>query len=151
MAETTTYRKAKAPRIARTSGRALTMAFLMTMLGAVFLLASPKISLSGGFMNISNAILAMGFLVAGVLWAIIEIYTPPGKSTSDLLLRWVVALLIGVPIGGVAGYISGFGPLIILPASQGNAFAFLVEVAFLWLTACVMFAAAWWHSRGVVA
>ena len=151
MSETTTYRKAKAPRIARTTARAMTAAFILSMLEAMVLFASPQISLAGGFLNVKNGILAFGFLLSGLIWGVAEIYTAPGKSTADLLIRWGFAIIVGLGIGGIAGYISGFGPLVILPAAQGNTLAFATELAFLWLSAAFAFSAAWWHSRGVVA
>lgn len=147
----TLYRKVKRPSKARTGARGFAGATVLLLLEAIVLFASPNISLAGGFMNITNGLLAFGFVLGAFFWGLIEIYTGPGEKTWDLIWRWVTGVLAGLIIGGIVGYVTGFGPNVILPASEGNALAFVTELAFLWVSACFAYAAAWWHSRGVVA
>jgi hypothetical protein len=86
--------------------------------------------------------------MSAVFWALIELFTPPGRTYTDLLVRYIPALDIGLIVGGALGYFFNFGELVIVPAYNGNIDAiFFLIIAFLSGTAIIS-DAVWEHDKG---
>lgn len=86
--------------------------------------------------------------MSAVFWALIELFTPPGRTYTDLLIRYIPALIIGLIVGGALGYFFNFGELVIVPAYHDNIDAiFFLIIAFLSGTAIIA-DAVWEHDKG---
>ena len=97
---------------------------------------------------VSQGVLFPAVIMSSVFWALIELFTPPGRTYTDLLIRYIPALIIGLVIGGALGYFFNFGKLVIIPAYSGNVDAiFFIIVAFLSGTAIIA-DAVWEHDKG---
>lgn len=121
--------------------------FLFFLLLITFL-SRPILSNVHGSYIVSQGVLFPAVIMSAIFWALIELFTPPGRTYSDLLIRYIPALVIGLIIGGALGYFFNFGKLVIVPAYAGNIDAiFFIIVAFLSGTAIIA-DAVWEHDKG---
>ena len=121
--------------------------FLFFLLLITFL-SRPVLSKVHGEFLISQGILFSAVVMSAVFWALIELFTPPGRTYTDLLIRYIPALIIGLIVGGALGYFFNFGELVIVPAYHDNIDAiFFLIIAFLSGTAIIA-DAVWEHDKG---
>jgi uncharacterized integral membrane protein len=121
--------------------------FLFFLLLITFL-SRPVLSKVHGEFLISQGILFPAVVMSAVFWALIELFTPPGRTYTDLLVRYIPALIIGLIVGGALGYFFNFGELVIVPAYNGNIDAiFFLIIAFLSGTGIIA-DAVWEHDKG---
>jgi hypothetical protein len=126
----------------------ITAGFILFALLLITFLSRPLLSSVHGDFIVSQGILFPAVVMSAIFWALIELFTPPGRSYSDLLVRYIPALIIGLIVGGALGYLFNFGQLVIVPAYHGNVDAiFFLIVSFLSGTA-IIFDAVWEHDKG---
>lgn len=126
----------------------ITAGFILFALLLITALSRPLLSRVHGDFIISQGILFPAVVMSAIFWALIELFTPPGRSYADLLIRYIPALIIGLIVGGALGYLFNFGQLVIVPAYNGNVDAiFFLIVAFLSGTA-IIWDAVWEHDKG---
>ncbi len=111
------------------------------------LLSRPVFMFSGHEFQVTQGMLAGGLLFGGLVWMIIEIYTPAGKGIVDLIARPFVGFAVGAFIGGFYGYEFNFGAYVILPAHEGNIGAQIELLGIFLAFAVFVLNAAWSHSR----
>ena len=116
---------------------------------AAAMFSGSTISLLAGHIYVSNGIAAMGAVFAALVFGLEEIFTGPSRDHVDFIWKVLVSLFVGAPLGGLVGYMTGFGPLVQVPAMAGNPFALLLEAGMLYFTASIAFVGAYFHSRGV--
>jgi len=127
---------------------AVIVALFGTFLLLVSLLSKPQFVVLNHTVVLTQGIVAPAILMGAIVWAIIEFYTPPGKSISDLLARIIPAFVIGAFLGGLLGYMFNFGKYVINPAFSGNSDALLFLVAVLLAGLAITWNAAWSHTHG---
>ena len=126
----------------------ITAGFILFALLLITFLSRPLLSSVHGDFIVSQGILFPAVVMSAIFWALIELFTPPGRSYMDLLVRYIPAVIIGLIVGGALGYLFNFGQLVIIPAYHGNVDAiFFLIVAFLSGTA-IIFDAVWEHDKG---
>lgn len=126
----------------------ITAGFILFALLLITFLSRPILSSVHGDFIISQGILFPAVVMSAIFWALIELFTPPGRSYTDLLIRYIPAMIIGLIVGGALGYLFNFGQLVIVPAYNGNVDAiFFLIVAFLSGTA-IIWDAVWEHDKG---
>ena len=111
------------------------------------LLSRPVFMFQGHEFQVTQGMLAGGLLFGGLVWMIIEIYTPAGKGIVDLIARPFVGFAVGAFIGGFYGYEFSFGAYVILPAHNGNLGAQIELLGIFLAFAVFVLNAAWSHSR----
>jgi hypothetical protein len=115
---------------------------------AIAFLSRPDLAKVHGSFIVSQGVLIPAAVMSAVFWALIELFTPPGKTFMQLVDRYIPALVIGLIVGGGLGYLFDFGKLVIVPAYNGNMDAvFFLAAAFIAGTA-VMWDAVWEHNKG---
>ena len=127
---------------------AVIVALLGTFLLLVSLLSRPQFVISGHTVILTQGIVAPAVLMGAIIWAIVEFFTPPGRTISDLLVRIIPAFIVGAFLGGLLGYLFNFGKYVIEPAFNGNADALLFLVSVLVAGLAVTWNAAWSHKHG---
>lgn len=121
---------------------------LLFFIMVIAFLSRPILSKVHGEFIVSQGILIPAAIFSAVTWALIELFTPPGKTLAQLLERYIPALLIGLFIGGGLGYLFNFGSLVVIPAYNHNVDAiFFLIVAFISGTA-IIGDAVWEHNKG---
>ena len=129
---------------------AIIVAVIASLLFAVSLLSRPQVVILNHTVVISQGLVVPAILVGALIWAAIEVMTPPGKGIADLLIRSLVGFIIGGIVGGILGYSFSFGDYLLAPAFAGNAGAIFELVAILFLGMVVIWDAAWSHRRQYV-
>ena len=127
---------------------AVVVALLGTFLLLVSLLSRPQIVILHHTVILTQGIVAPAVLMGAIVWAMVEFFTPPGRTIEDLLIRIIPAFIIGAFLGGLLGYMFNFGKYVIEPAFNGNPDALLFLVAVLAAGLAVTWNAAWAHRHG---
>ena len=127
---------------------AVIVALFGTFLLLISLLSKPQFVVMNHTVVLTQGIVAPAVLMGAIVWAIVEFFTPPGRSISDLLVRIVPAFIIGAFIGGLLGYLFNFGKYVINPAFNGNPDALLFLISVLIAGLAVTWNAAWAHKHG---
>lgn len=127
-------------------------AVIVAMLGTILLLVSflsrPQIEILHHTVVLTQGIVAPAIVLGAITWALIEYFTPPGVSVTDLLVRIIPAFVVGGFLGGLLGYYYHFGQYVIEPAFAGNPNAVLFLVAALVAGLATTWNAAWAHKHG---
>ena len=126
---------------------ALVIAVIAIVAMMVTYLMPPQLTIFNHKLVVTQGILIPGLLVGAFLWGIIEIYTSRGKSKIDVILRPLVAFIIGAFVGGFLGYEFNFGQYIIVPAFHLNLYALYEFVAIFIAYVMFIIEAAWWHNK----
>jgi hypothetical protein len=119
-----------------------------TFLLLISLLSKPQFVVMHHTVVLTQGIVAPAVLMGAIVWAIVEFFTPPGKSIEDLLVRIIPAFIIGAFFGGLLGYMYNFGDYVINPAFNGSADALLFLVSVLVAGLAIVWNAAWSHKHG---
>jgi len=127
---------------------AVIVALFGTFLLLVSLLSRPQLVILHHTVILTQGIVAPAILMGAIIWAIVEFFTPPGRTISDLLVRIIPAFIVGAFLGGLLGYMFNFGKYVIEPAFNGNPDALLFLVAVLAAGLAVTWNAAWSHKHG---
>ena len=127
---------------------AVVVALFGMFLFLISLFSPPQIEVINHTVVLTQGIVAPAVLMGAIVWAIVEFFTPPGKSIEDLLVRIIPAFIIGAFVGGLLGYMYNFGDYVINPAFNGNPDALLFLVAVLLSGLAVTWNAAWSHKHG---
>ncbi len=127
---------------------AVIVALLGTFLLLVSMLSKPQFVILHHTVVLTQGIVAPAILMGAIVWAIVEFFTPPGRSIQDLLIRIIPAFIVGAFVGGLLGYMFNFGKYVIEPAFNGNPDALLFLVAVLTAGLAVTWNAAWSHKHG---
>ncbi|MDS0257755.1 hypothetical protein ApAK_08800 [Thermoplasmatales archaeon AK] len=127
---------------------AVIVALLGTFLLLVSLLSRPQFIIMHHTVVLTQGIVAPAVLMGAIAWAIIEFFTPPGRSIEDLLIRIIPAFIMGAFLGGLLGYMFNFGKYVIEPAFNGNPDALLFLVSVLVAGIAITWNAAWSHRHG---
>ncbi len=114
----------------------------------VGLLAKPTYTILNHVVVFNDGIIAPAIIFGAMTWAIIEAFTPPGKSIIDLIWRAVIGFALGGIIGGFLGYEFAFAQYVIIPSFNGNTAASIYLVAILIFGLIVIWDAAWSHRKG---
>ncbi|MEM3193345.1 MAG: hypothetical protein QW292_14910, partial [Candidatus Parvarchaeota archaeon] len=123
-------------------------ALLGTFLLLVSMLSKPQFVILHHTVVLTQGIVAPAILLGAVVWALVEFFTPPGRSIEDLLVRIIPAFIIGAFLGGLLGYMFNFGKYVLEPAFYGNPDALLFLEAVLAAGLAVTWNAAWSHKHG---
>ncbi|MHB1708720.1 MAG: hypothetical protein ACYCT2_04510 [Thermoplasmataceae archaeon] len=126
----------------------LVIGLLATLLLFVGLLAKPTYTILNHVIVFNDGIIAPAIIFGAVIWAVIETFTPPGKSILDLIWRAFAGFVIGGFIGGFMGYEFSFAQYIIVPAYAGNSAAILYLVSILVFGLVVIWDAVWSDRKG---
>ena len=126
---------------------AVIVALLGTFLLLVSLLSRPQFVIMHHTVVLTQGIVAPAVLMGAIVWAMVEFFTPPGRTVEDLLIRIIPAFIIGAFLGGLLGYMFNFGKFVIEPAFNGNPDALLFLVAVLAAGLAVTWNAAWSHRQ----
>ena len=126
---------------------ALAFGSALIIVMSALLFSKPSFGFSGHVYYISQGIGAFALFVGGLFWAITEMFTPAGRGFWTLFSRFLVAIIFGGIIGGIAGSASNFGELVIVPVSNGNPLAIFMTAGYLFVFAVLVYSAAWMHSR----
>ena len=127
---------------------AVIVALFGTFLLLVSLLSRPQIVILHHTVVITQGVVAPAIIMGAIVWSIVELFTPPGKTIEDLLVRIVPAFVIGGLIGGFLGYEYNFGTYVIRPAMSGNVDAVFFLISVLIASIAVTWNAAWQHMHG---
>ncbi|PYB68290.1 hypothetical protein DMB44_04395 [Thermoplasma sp. Kam2015] len=127
---------------------AVIVALIGTFLLLVSLLSKPQFVIMHHTVVLTQGIVAPAVLMGAIVWAMVEFFTPPGRSIEDLLVRIIPAFIIGAFIVGLLGYMFSFGKFVIEPAFNGNPNALLFLVSVLVAVLAVTWNAAWSHKHG---
>ena len=127
---------------------AVIVALLGTFLLLVSLLSRPQFVIMHHTVVLTQGIVAPAVLMGAIVWAMVEFFTPPGRTVEDLLIRIIPAFVVGAFLGGLLGYMFNFGKYVIEPAFNGNPDALLFLVAVLAAGLAVTWNAAWSHRHG---
>ncbi len=127
---------------------AVIVALLGTFLLLVSLLSRPQFVIMNHTVVLTQGIVAPAVLMGAIVWAMVEFFTPPGRTIEDLLIRIIPAFIVGAFLGGLLGYMFNFGKFVIEPAFNGNPDALLFLVAVLAAGLAVTWNAAWSHKHG---
>ena len=127
---------------------AVIVALLGTFLLLVSLLSRPQFVIMHHTVVLTQGIVAPAVLMGAIVWAMVEFFTPPGRTIEDLLIRIIPAFIVGAFLGGLLGYMFNFGKFVIEPAFNGNPDALLFLVAVLAAGLAVTWNAAWSHRHG---
>ena len=127
---------------------AVIVALFGTFLLLISLLSKPQFVIMNHTVVLTQGIVAPAVLMGAIVWAIVEFFTPPGKSIEDLLVRIIPAFIIGAFFGGLLGYMYNFGDYVINPAFNGSADALLFLVSVLVAGLAIVWNAAWSHKHG---
>ena len=119
-----------------------------TFLLIVSLLSKPQIVVLNHQVVLTQGVVAPAILMGAIFWALIEFFTPPGKSVEDLLIRIIPAFIIGGIFGGLLGYLFNFGGYVLNPAFNGNDDAILFLVSVFIGGLAITWNAAWAHKHG---
>lgn len=125
------------------------VALLGTFLLLVTSLSKPQFVILHHTVVLSQGVILPAVIMAGIMWGIVEVFTPPGKGIVDLLIRIIPAFIIGAFIGGTLGYMLNFGGYVIDPAFNGNAEALFMLVAALISGIIITWEAGWLDSHGL--
>lgn len=131
-------------------GMGISAIILSLILSIVFLasmFARPVIQLSDGRVLYLDGIIASAVLLGSMMWALIELVTPPGKGIT-LIWRAGLGLIIGGAIGAYVGYSFSFAQYVILPIYQHDNYALFYFLTILIFGLAVIWAAAWDHRHG---
>jgi len=123
------------------------LAALVLLIEIAVVLAKPTISFDGTLIVVTNGVIAFALLVGAFIWALVEMFTPAGRSVVDLAVRFIGSFFIGAIIGGFLSVLFGFGQYLLIPVSYGNIFAEYMAVGFIFVFAVVVFNAAWLHNK----
>ena len=85
---------------------AVIVALLGTFLLLVSLLSRPQIVILHHSVVITQGLVAPAIIMGAIVWSIIELFTPPGRTLEDLLIRIIPAFVIGGVVGLLSTYIS---------------------------------------------
>ena len=127
---------------------AVIVALFGTFLLLVSLLSRPQIVILHHSVVITQGLVAPAIIMGAIVWSIIELFTPPGRTIEDLLIRIVPAFVIGGLIGGFLGYEYNFGDYVIRPAMSGNVDAVFFLISVLIASIALTWNAAWQHMHG---
>ena len=78
---------------------ALVIAVIAIVAMMVTYLMPPQLTIFNHKLVVTQGILIPGLLVGAFLWGVIEIYTSHGKGKIDVILRPLVAFIIGAFVG----------------------------------------------------
>lgn len=120
-------------------------ALVLVMLALLF--SKPSFGFSGHVYYISQGIGVFALFVGGLFWAIAEMFTKAGRGFWTLFSRFLVAIIFGGIIGGIAGAASNFGELVLVPVSNGNPLAVFMALGYLFVFGVLVYSASWMHSR----
>lgn len=140
----TLYRKIPGKRM---SVGTVIFASILLLVELALLFSKPSFSFAGHTYYISQGIGTFALFVGGLFWAIAEMFTPAGRGFWTLFSRFLVAILFGGIIGGIAGAASNFGELVLVPVSNGNPLAIFMAVGYIWVFAVLVYSASWMHVR----
>ncbi len=90
---------------------AVIVALLGTFLILVSMLSRPQFVLMHHTIVLTQGIVAPAIIMGSIVWAIVEFFTPPGRTISDLLIRIIPAFIVGGFIGGLLGYMFNRRPV----------------------------------------
>ena len=127
---------------------AVLIGLLGTFLLIVSLLSKPQIVVLNHQVVLTQGVVAPAILMGAIFWALIEFFTPPGKSIEDLLIRIIPAFVLGGIFGGLLGYLFNFGGYVLNPAFNGNDDAILFLASVLIGGLAITWNAAWAHTHG---
>ena len=127
---------------------AVIIGLLGTFLLLVSLLSKPQVEILHHVVVITQGIVAPAVIMGIIFWALIEFFTPPGKSIEDLLIRIIPAFVIGGIFGGLLGYLFNFGGYVLNPAFNGNDDAILFLISVFIGGLAIIWNAAWAHKHG---
>ena len=127
---------------------AVLIGLLGTFLLIVSLLSKPQIVVLNHQVVLTQGVVAPAILMGAIFWALIEFFTPPGKSIEDLLIRIIPAFVLGGIFGGLLGYLFNFGGYVLNPAFNGNDDAILFLASVLIGGLAITWNAAWAHKHG---
>ena len=127
---------------------AVIVALLGTFLLLISLLSRPQIVILHHTVVITQGVVAPAIIMGAIVWSIVELFTSPGKTIEDLLVRIIPAFVIGGLIGGFLGYEYNFGTYVIRPAMSGNVDAVFFLISVLIASIAVTWNAAWQHMHG---
>ncbi len=146
VANATTYRVYRASW----DTAAVVFAVVVILLELVFLFAKPTVSLFGKTVAVTSGIVAFAGVTGAMLWAIVEVVTPPRKHRFDIWLRFFGSFILGFFIGGFLGYYFNFGQLVLVPSYNGNYLA-MFEVFAIFIAVIILVSnAAWAHNKGFI-
>ena len=130
---------------------AVVVAVIATILWLVTMLSTPRFTLVGHTVVLTQGIMAGFILVGAAGWVLIEVFTRPGETVWDLIARVAVGFIGFGLIGGLAAYVFDFGDYLIVPALVGgNDFAAFEFAGVIFLGFVLIWNAAWSHSRRFV-
>ena len=127
---------------------AVIVALFGTFLLLVSLLSRPQIVILHHTVVITQGVVAPAIIMGAIVWSIVELFTPPGQTIDDLLVRIIPAFVIGGLIGGFLGYEYNFGTYVIRPAMSGNVDAVFFLISVLIASIAITWNAAWQHMHG---
>ncbi len=138
--------------MARSSWDIVAMIFAVAVIfiELALMFSKPVISfaLGGKYISVTNGILAFAGVTGGLLWAVVEVMTPPRRRRLDIFLRFFGSFIIGFFIGGFFGYYFMFGQYLLVPMYNGNMLATFEVIAIYIAFVIMVINAAWAHNKG---
>lgn len=119
-----------------------------TLLLIVSLLSKPQFHILNHTVVLTQGVIAPAIMMGTLVWALVEVFTPPGKGIGDLLARIIPAFIIGSLVGGTLGYLLNFGGYVLNPAAHGNVNAIFFLISALVSSLAILWEAAWAHTHG---
>ena len=98
------------------------LAALLSIFFVAAMFARPTIDIAHGKVLYLDGIIASAIILGSMMWALIEVLTPPGNAIS-LIWRAGAGLIIGGAVGAYIGYSFNFSQYIIIPIFSGNTYA----------------------------
>lgn len=144
MSSETLYRKIPDRRF---SVGATVFASALVLVELALLFSKPSFGFAGHIYYVSQGVGAFALFVGGLFWAVMEMFTPGGRGFWTLFSRFLVAIIFGGIIGGIAGAASNFGELVLVPVSNGNPLAIFMTAGYLFVFAVLVYSASWMHVR----
>ena len=129
---------------------AVVLAVLATFLELGVTLIKPTVDFAGKSLTVTNGMLGIGLLFGALIWALVEMFTPPGLHKRDLAFRFIGSFLLGMVLGVILAIVFGFGQYLLLPAYFKNVFAMYMLAGYLFVFVVIVFDAAWLHNKAYI-
>jgi hypothetical protein len=113
----------------------------------IAIILTPKITVIGRTIIVSEGIVVPAILIGALFWATIELASSSAKKASTVILRAFGGYVLGILIGGVLGFYFSFGQYLLIPAFYGNIGAIYELAAIVFAFLVYIISAVWASSK----
>ncbi|MHB1440005.1 MAG: hypothetical protein ACYCSO_05115 [Cuniculiplasma sp.] len=127
-------------------------AIFVALIGTFLLLVSgfsrPQDDILGHTVVLTQGLVLPAVVLGAIVWGLVELFTPPARNITDLLIRIIPAFIAGAFLGGLLGYLLNFGGYVLNPAFNGNIPDLFFLVSAIIAGLAITWNAAWADTHG---